>query len=124
MFRKSKRENYVERLNFIGNIYQISGAVIAIIAFICYIIMTMKLIKSKDKSDTLDAWLLITGVGLSLVVLILGVSYNHITSCYSKYYMYLSGAYPLVTIVCIASICYILERINWKKIWKKEKNKK
>ena len=115
---------YVERLNFIGNIYQISGAVIAIIAFICYIIMTMKLIKSKDKSDTLDAWLLITGVGLSLVVLILGVSYNHITSCYSKYYMYLSGAYPLVTIVCIASICYILERINWKKIWKKEKNKK
>lgn len=117
-------EKYVERLNFIGNIYQISGAVIAIIAFICYIIMTMKLIKSKDKSDTLDAWLLITGVGLSLVVLILGVSYNHITSCYSKYYMYLSGAYPLVTIVCIASICYILERINWKKIWKKEKNKK
>ena len=117
-------EKYVDRLNFIGNIYQISGAVIAIIAFICYIIMTMKLIKSKDKSDTLDAWLLITGVGLSLVVLILGVSYNHITSCYSKYYMYLSGAYPLVTIVCIASICYILERINWKKIWKKEKNKK
>ena len=117
-------EKYVERLNFIGNIYQISGTVIAIIAFICYIIMTMKLIKSKDKSDTLDAWLLITGVGLSLVVLILGVSYNHITSCYSKYYMYLSGAYPLVTIVCIASICYILERINWKKIWKKEKNKK
>ena len=117
-------EKYVERLNFIGNIYQISGAVIAISAFICYIIMTMKLIKSKDKSDTLDAWLLITGVGLSLVVLILGVSYNHITSCYSKYYMYLSGAYPLVTIVCIASICYILERINWKKIWKKEKNKK
>ncbi len=117
-------EKYVDRLNFIGNIYQISGAIIAIIAFICYIIMTMKLIKSKDKSDTLDAWLLITGVGLSLVVLILGVSYNHITSCYSKYYMYLSGAYPLVTIVCIASICYILERINWKKIWKKEKNKK
>ena len=111
-------EKYVSRLNFIGNIYKALGAIVAIIAFLCYIIMTIKLIKSKDKKDILDIWLLITGVGLSLVVLILGVSYNHITSCYSKYYMYLSGAYPLVTIVSICSICYIIERINWKKLKK------
>ena len=114
-------EKYAERLNFIGSIYKILGAAVAIIAFLCYIIMTIKLIKSKDKKDILDIWLLITGVGLSLVVLILGVSYNHITSCYSKYYMYLSGAYPLVTIACVLSICYILEKIKWKN-FKRRKN--
>ncbi len=99
----------VNRLNAIGHMYQILGLLVVILGIISYIIITITLIKAKDKAVILDAWLLLTGVGCSLLVLILGVSYNHITSCYSMYYMYLSGAYPLVTIVCMTGICYVIE---------------
>ena len=102
-------EKYVERINAIGKIYKKTGVIFVIIAIICYSILTIRLIKSKEKSKILDTWLLLTGVACSLLVLIGGVSYNHITSCYSIYYMYLSGAYPLVTIFSICNICYLLE---------------
>lgn len=87
--------------------------ILAVISFLSYIITTLKLIKGKN--EHLDIWLLLTGIACSLIVLIGGVSYNHITACFSRYYMYLSGAYPLVSIFCIVNICYVLENMKEKK---------
>lgn len=102
-------EKYVDRVNAIGRIYKGAGLILAVIAIICYIIVTIRLIKTKERSKIIDNWLLFSGVACSLIVLIGGVSYNHITSCYSIYYMYLSGAYPLVTIFSACNICYLAE---------------
>lgn len=114
---------YVNRLNKIKNIYQKLGLFVAIIGFISYLIITIKMIRTKEKKNILDVWLLVTGIGFSLIILIGGVSYNHISAVYSKYYMYLSGAYPLVIIACMISICYILENIKLKNFRLKKKYK-
>lgn len=106
-------KKYVERVNAIGNLYKYTGLILAVISFLSYIITTLKLIKGKN--EHLDIWLLLTGIACSLIVLIGGVSYNHITACFSRYYMYLSGAYPLVSIFCIVNICYVLENMKGKK---------
>lgn len=105
-------KKYVERLNNIGKLYKYTGLLLAIIAFFAYIILTIKMIKNREKKNVLDIWLLLTGVACSLIVLIGGVSYNHITSCFSRYYMYLSGSYPLVSIFCMGNICYLIENIK------------
>lgn len=115
-------EKYVNRVNLIGKIYKMTGLVLAILSFIAYVIITIKLIRTKDKKEVIDIWLLFTGVACSLLVLIGGVSYNHITSCFSRYYMYLSGAYPLISIFCMENICYFLE--NKKNMFLKERNDK
>lgn len=99
-------EKYVERLNAIGKVYQHLGLVVTGISLLAYIFLTIKLVKAKD------IWLLLTGIGCSLLVLIAGVSYNHITACYSRYYMYLSGAYPLLIAFWGISISKVVEIIT------------
>ena len=108
-------EKYVKRLNNIGALYKATGLIIAIISAIAYIILTIRLIKTKEKRKSIDMWLLLTGVICSYFVLVGGVSYSHISAFFSKYYMYLSGAYPLIGIFSMGSICYLLENINTKK---------
>lgn len=103
-------EKYVKRVNTIGNIYKATGSIFAIFGIICYIVITIRMLKSKQKNGIIDMWLLLTGVACSLIVLIGGVSYNHITSCFSMYYMYLSGAYPLINIFFIGSISYAFQK--------------
>ena len=76
-------EKYVKRVNTIGNIYKATGSIFAIFGIICYIVITIRMLKSKQKNGIIDMWLLLTGVACSLIVLIGGVSYNHITSCFS-----------------------------------------
>lgn len=107
-------KKYVDRLNSIGKIYKIFGLIIAILSFVAYIIITIRLIKTKNKTKILDIWLLLTGIACSYIVLVGGVSYNHITSCFSRYYMYLSGAYPLISIFCMGNICYLAENLKKK----------
>ena len=46
----------------------------------------------------MEKWLIISSVIASYLVLALGVSYNHISSCDSISTLYLSGAYPLIII--------------------------
>lgn len=89
-------QKYVKRLNRISWIYQKTGFMLTIVSFLCYVVITIVLIKNRKNQILVDTWLLLTGIGCSLVVLVAGVSYNHITSCFSRYYMYLSGSYPLL----------------------------
>lgn len=98
---------YVRRLNNIGLIYKKTGLILTIISLLAYGFITIILIIKKDK--ILDLWLLLTGIGCSLLVLIAGVSYNQITACFSRYYMYLSGAYPLLIAFWGISISKVVE---------------
>lgn len=105
-------EKYVNRLNHIGKVYQHIGFIITGVSILAYLVITIKLIKAKEKKKITDIWLLLTGIGCSLLVLIAGVSYNHITACYSRYYMYLSGAYPLLIAFWGISISKVIEMIR------------
>lgn len=105
---------YVRRLNRISKIYQTLGVAITVLSLVAYITITIRLIRTKDRKSVIDVWLLLTGIGCSLIVLIAGVSYNQITACFSRYYMYLSGAYPLLISFWGISICSVAEWLKKK----------
>lgn len=116
---------YSNILNKITDVYSMIGLPTAIISFILYIIMTISIILSKQiRKNHLDIWLLETGLACSFLVLLAGVSYNHITACMSKYYMYLSGAYPIVTALKTIVIIYFIDNFKeYKEIFKNRKKK-
>lgn len=66
----------------------------------------------KRKNNELVAnWLALTGILLSVFVLMLGVSYNEIASCFSISYMYLSGTYTLVLAFNFIAIFSIIDKL-------------
>lgn len=105
-------EKYINRLNRISNIYKKFGTILAIIGFISYLYISIKMIKGIriKKYEWVNIWLILTGIFLSLIVLMGGVSYNEIASCTSVKYLYLSGSYPLI--ICFELIS-LLTVINW-----------
>lgn len=111
---------YVNILNKISSIYKATGLIIAIISIVMYIIITINMI-AKREQKTINLWLLETGLLCSLLVLVAGVSYNHITACNSKFYMYLSGGYPLIIAFCWIAIIYVLDNNKNLFNFKKEK---
>ena len=102
-------QKYVDRLNNIGKIYKMCGVIFTVISLIIYIVFTVNVIRKKYRKELINMWLLLTGIGCSLLVLIAGVSYNQITACFSRYYMYLSGAYPLLIAFWGIAVCGIVE---------------
>ena len=102
-------QKYVDRLNNIGKIYKMCGVIFTVISLIIYIVFTVNVIRKKYRKELINMWLLLTGIGCSLLVLIAGVSYNQITACFSRYYMYLSGAYPLLIAFWGIAGCGIIE---------------
>lgn len=107
---EEKAEVATERLNGILNVYRNTGVlffVVAMIIFVYYIIkLVYMLVKGRinDNIDLLNTVLILLGIILTVLVLMLGVAYNHIASCDSITYMYLSGAYPIVIMFWSVSI--------------------
>ena len=99
---------YTSRLNAIGSIYKKTGFLVFILGLTSYILLVIKMFAKKEKN--IDIILLLTGILLSYLVLVLGVAYNHIASCYSITYMYLSGAYPLVIAFSTISIFKLISK--------------
>ena len=97
IFNQQKLSNiYIKKLNIISKIYQIIGLSIGIISLLLYLVLTVITLFKTRKN--MDKWLIISSVLCSYLVLCLGVSYNHISSCYSITTLYLSGSYPLIII--------------------------
>ena len=113
-YEVSVADRYAGRLNKITKLYHYTGFVFAAlgtIAFVCIVIKTIKDIKKKEYRE-LDILILLTGLIGSFMVLVVGVAYNHISSCHSIAYMYLSGAYPLTIAFECVSICRLFELIR------------
>lgn len=98
---------YIIKLKLISYIYR-TMPIFSIISIISYIILTYRSLKNK----VLDNWLIITSILLSYVVLLIGVGYNHISSCNSITALYLCASYPLIIIF---NILAIFEFINTNK---------
>ncbi len=59
---------------------------------------------SGDTCITLNSWLVVTGIYLSLLVLFAGVAVTHLQDCPAINYMYLSSAYPFFNLAAMLSI--------------------
>ena len=104
---------YVKKLQVISYIYRLVP-ILSIIGFISYIVLFIRMF--KNKKEYIDKWLIVTSIILSYLVLLIGVGYNHISSCESITYMYLCATYPLILIFDMLSIFF---NINTKKTTKK-----
>lgn len=115
---------YSDKLNVYRDLYNKFSKYFFVLGVISYILIVFMLLFKKIKNQTyLSTFLLLTGIAISFIILLLGVSYNHITACNSILYMYLSGAYPLVITFNFVSIFYVIENIkDWN--FKKQKEVK
>ena len=113
-------KRYIDRLNYITEIYRFSGVVFTALGLISYLLITVFVVKRRRTEDKYywNIWLLLTGIFASFIVLVAGVSYNEIASGVPINYMYLSGAYPLMISFCVIGICSVFEvlRYNSKKL--------
>ena len=66
-----------------------------------------------DNCITLNSWLVMTGIYLSLLVLFAGVAVTHLQDCPAINYMYLSSAYPLFSLAAMLSILKCGELVFW-----------
>lgn len=106
---------YASKLNIIIFIYQKTGLIFSIFSILVYLFLSYYAIK-KDHS-LIDEWLIISSIISSYIVLCLGVSYNHISSCDSITTLYLSGAYALILMFNLLCLNFFVN--NYKKIFSK-----
>ena len=114
---EEKAEVATERLNGILNVYRNTGVLVFVVAMIIFVYYIIKLVymlvkgRINDNIDLLNTVLILLGIILTVLVLMLGVAYNHIASCDSITYMYLSGAYPIVIMFWSVSIGKEIENL-------------
>lgn len=106
-------ERAVKRCNFIYHIYRRLGPLLAWAGMAAYVVFTVSAVTKwkRREYETLNAWLVITGIGLSLLVLFAGVAVTHLESCPAVSYMYLSAAYPLFNLAAMLSLVKGIECI-------------
>lgn len=112
----------VKPMNSIIKLYSITGPVIALIGLICYLIISILMIKGlvKKNYNLVNDWIIITGIALTFIVLILGVSYNYFEAWNRDgRNVYLAGAYPLMQMFIALSISGFY--LNLKKLIKEKK---
>lgn len=118
---RREAQEAVRRCNGVFRVYQFFGNVLAWTGLIAYLAFTVTaFLEWKNKKyGTVNPWLVITGIGMSLLVLILGVAVTHLEKCPSINYMYLSAAYPLFNLAAVLSIIKCIESLAGKRKWKK-----
>lgn len=103
----------IDRLNFIKNVYSAVFPTLAGFAVLIWTGLFASLFKKDDRTRERGAYLLLSaGVAGSFAALLVGVSYNDVASVKSSYYMYLSGAYPLLVLFAVGTICFGLEALS------------
>ncbi|WP_252237129.1 hypothetical protein [Clostridium sp. ZBS17] len=99
--------------NKIEKIYASTGSLSSILGIIAYIMIGIKcLLSIKNKKYIfIDEFLIITGIGASLCVLLGGVAYTHATAYNAITTTYFSAGYPLLIMFWSFSIGIIVQYI-------------
>lgn len=110
--KETEQAIYIESLNIrtsilngLVRVYCILGIISGIVGIIYYIVLTVTTIKEiyHKKYNNIEKWIIISALLGALFTLIVGVSYNHVATCYSIMYLYLCGAYPIY--IAFSSFC-------------------
>lgn len=114
-------EKYSVRVNFMNkliNIYRKTSVPLVIFGGVCYLWIgfscVFNFIKRRGKKTTFSVWLILSALLGSLIILMMGISYNEIASCPSINYKYLSGAYPLLIGFWSIGLTWTLENYLYK----------
>lgn len=101
----------VRRLNRIRSLYRANGNNLFQISIFAYGILTAVFVWGLWKKDysCVNAWLIVTGLGLSVVVLAAGIAYVDLTQCPAIKTLYLSSGYPLLMGAELISLCKCVE---------------
>ena len=104
----------VSILNIFIKIYSFIGIILGVVGLLAYVKITVDMIISlkNKKMDVLSNWIITSGILGALVTLLLGISYNHISSCNSITYLYLAGAYPLYLAFTSVSSYYMFSNLS------------
>ncbi len=101
----------VRRLNRIRILYRANGINLLQISLFAYVILTAVFLWGLRKKDysCVNAWLIVTGLGLSILVLAAGIAYVDLTQCPAIKTLYLSSGYPLLMGAELISLCKCVE---------------
>lgn len=112
---KTFSDSSVKILNAIKEIYAKTGKLLFIISLVSYFIILIltiiKSIKNKKLEKEFDILLILSAYILSAIVVIVGVAYTGLTSCYTLMYSYLAVVYPLFIMFVTLGIGYIFDKI-------------
>ena len=120
---KARAENAANRLNVIGSVYSIAGRGVFYVGVVAYIILTIVMIRDllRKKYDKVNAWLLTTGFGMSIIVFTVGIAVVDLTQCPAVNAMYLSAGYALLLatemiaiLKCIEIVIALIKKRNSK----------
>lgn len=101
----------VRRLNRIRILYRANGINLLQLSLFSYVILTAMFLWGLRKKDysCVNAWLIVTGLGLSVLVLAAGIAYVDLTQCPAIKTLYLSSGYPLLMGAELISLCKCVE---------------
>lgn len=97
-----------ERANAVIGVYQMLNPVVAIIAFAGFVIF-VAICAVRKRSGHIAFILVLLGMALSVMVMLVGISYTHITAFSAIRHDYLCGAYPLVLAIIWLTLLYCME---------------
>ena len=88
----------VDRVNIISEAYKKVGKWVAVVALIAYMFNSIIVYKKRKRPEdnVLAAWLLQTGILLSILVFLLCISYMTVSTFFARVYLYLSPVYVLM----------------------------
>ena len=96
-------------VNRIAKVYQIGTPVSGVAALILFSVLLIVSIRRK-KTDHLPYLLVTSGMGLSVMVMLTGITYTDITAFPAIRHTYLAGAYPLTLACIVITILYRIDR--------------
>lgn len=101
----------VKRLNRIRMLYRANGSNLLQISLFAYGVLTAIFLWGLRKKDyrCVNVWLIVTGLGLSVLVLAAGIAYVDLTQCPAIKTLYLSSGYPLLMSAELISLCKCAE---------------
>ena len=104
-------EKVVGRLNSIGSLYKATGRGFFYVGLAAYAGLTVVMVLDlrKKRYDKVNAWLIATGFGLSVIVFSMGIAVIHLTQCPAISEMYLSSAYAVLIGAELISILKCVE---------------
>lgn len=102
----ARAQKAASRCNLVYGLYHAAGKWMAWAGLLAYAGFTVLAVWEwfGRKFQNVNAWLVVTGIGLSLLVLFAGVAVTHLENCPAIGYMYLSAAYPLLSLISLVSL--------------------
>lgn len=111
-----EQKEYIESIKtqdtIINNLIQIYikiTKILFIIAGILYVYMFVKMILDiiNKNYELIDMWIVVSGILGAMLTLILGIAYETVLNAPVVTAMYLAGAYPLMLMFSLVTICYM-----------------